>query len=126
MEKFKQQVDDINKQISDCLKSNADKSDPDGLSGKIQELSSLIPSSAHAMATAELLYNQKIGELMENEQFSKMSTTDKKMLFQGKAAKEIALLTYTERLNKGIVHAIDGYRSILSFVKSEMEVTRYQ
>lgn len=118
------QIDTINSMIVSCIKNTADKTDPDGLAGKISELASLIPSSAQALAMAEMLYNEKIGELMETEQFSKMNTTDKKMLFQGKASKEIALMTYTERLNKGITHAIDGYRSILSFVKSEMENLR--
>jgi len=118
------QIDEINNRIISCLKSTADKSDPDGLVGKISELASLIPSSAQALAMAEMLYNEKIGALMETEQFSKMNTTDKKMLFQGKASKEIALMTFTERLNKGITHAIDGYRSILSFVKSEMDNLR--
>lgn len=118
---LKDQVDAINRQIVDQLKVTADKSDPDGLAGKISELAALIPTSAHAVAVSEMLYNQKIGELMDSEQYSKMSATDKRMIFQGKASKEIALMTYSERLNKGITHAIDGYRSILSFVKSEME-----
>lgn len=115
------QIDTINSMIVDCLKLSADKSDPDGLAGKISELAALIPSSALALAMAEQMYNEKIGALMESEQFSKLNTTDKKMIFQGKASKEIALMTYTERLNKGIVHAIDANRSILSFVKSELE-----
>lgn len=118
---LKKTVDSINELIVKQLKQTADKTDPDGLVGKISELTSLIPSSAQAVAVSEMIYNEKIGELMENEQFSKMSATDKKLLFQGKASKEIALMTYSERLNKGITHAIDGYRSILSFVKSEME-----
>lgn len=122
---LRQRVDEINAQIVTLIKSTADKSDPDGLAGKISELASLIPSSAHAVAVSEMLYNQRIGELMEAEQYSRMSATDKKLIFQGKASKEIALMTYSERLNKGITHAIDGYRSILSFVKSEMENLRH-
>lgn len=125
MEDLRKNIDEINARIVSCIKSTADKSDPDGLSGKISELASLIPSSAQALAMAEMLYNEKIGQLMEAEQFSKMNTSDKKMLFQGKASKEIALLTYTERLNKGITHAIDGYRSVLSYVKSELENLRH-
>lgn len=119
-------IDEINNRIVSVIKNTADKSDPDGLAGKISELASLIPSSAQALAMAEMLYNEKIGELMESEKFTKMNTTDKKMLFQGKASKEIALMTYTERLNKGITHAIDGYRSVLSYVKSELENLRLQ
>lgn len=126
MEDLRKNIDEINARIVACIKSTADKSDPDGLSGKISELAALIPSSAQALAMAEMLYNEKIGQLMEAEQFSKMNTTDKKMLFQGKASKEIALLTYTERLNKGLVHAIEGYRSVLSYVKSELENLRLQ
>lgn len=122
---MKEQIDEINSRIVACIKSTADKSDPDGLAGKISELAALIPSSAQALAMAEMLYNEKIGQLMELEQFSKMNTTDKKMLFQGKASKEIALMTYTERLNKGLVHTLDGYRSVLSYVKSELENLRH-
>lgn len=121
MSQIKQRIEEINALIVTCLKTTADKSDPDGLAGKISELACLIPTSAQAVSMSEMLYNEKIGELMEGEKFSKMNTTDKKMLFQGKASKEIALMTYSERLNKGITHALDGYRSILSFVKSEME-----
>lgn len=120
------QIDAINATIVQSIKGTADKSDPDGLAGKISELAGLIPSSAQALAMAEMLYNNKIGELMEIEKFEKMNTTEKKMIFQGKASKEIALYTYTERLNKGIVHAIDGYRSVLSYLKSELENLRHQ
>lgn len=114
-------VDTINALIAKNIRVTADKTDPDGLAGKISELARLIPSSAEAVAISEMLYNNKIGELMEDEKWSRLNATERKLIFQGKAAKEIALMTYTERLNKGITHAIDGYRSILSFVKSEME-----
>ena len=114
-------VDTINEQIVKILTQTADKSDPDGLAGKISELASLIPSSAQALAISEMIYNERIGELIASEQYAKMSATDKKMIFQGKAAKEIALMTYTERLNKGISHGIDSYRSVLSYVKTELE-----
>lgn len=114
-------VDTINALIAKNIRVIADKTDPDGIAGKISELASLIPSSAEAVAISEMLYNNKIGELMEDEKYSSLNATERKLIFQGKAAKEIALMTYTERLNKGITHTLDGYRSILSFVKSEME-----
>ena len=114
-------VDTINELIVSQLKQTADTSDPDGLAGKISELASLIPSSAQAVAISEMIYNEKIGELMEDEKYKSLNTTERRLIFQAKASKEIALVTYTERLNKGITHGIDGYRSILSFVKSELE-----
>lgn len=121
MSELRKTVDTINSIIAKSLRESADKTDPDGLAGKISELASLIPSSAEAVAVSEMIYNERIGELMDDGKYSGLNATERKLIFQGKASKEIALMTYTERLNKGISHALDGYRSILSFVKSEME-----
>lgn len=123
-EKLRATVDAINIQIKTSLNVTADKTDPGGIAGKISELASLIASSAEAVAISEMIYNIKIGDLMEDSKFAALNATERKLIFQGKAHKEIALMTYTERLNKGITHAIDGYRSILSFAKSEMENLR--
>lgn len=108
-------------QITSALSEQVDRANPDELTGKLQVLSSLLGTSAQSIATSERLYSIKLMELVEDTQWAKMTATDKKYLFAGKSSKEAELVTLCERLNKAIVHSIDSLRSILSFIKSEMQ-----
>ena len=106
--------------IGKALAEEFDRNNPDEVTGKIQELSALLGTSSEAYALAEMVYNQKIAELAESTQFAKLSATDKKMVFAGRAKSEIYYLTLTERQNKALCHAIEGLRSIISYIKQDM------
>lgn len=93
---------------------------PTGIMEKMNALANLIGLSAECFAWSERYYNEKLSELVLAKQYKDLSATDKKMLFAGLACEEIHNHTHAERLNKGLTHAIDGLRSMLSFLKEEL------
>lgn len=111
---------DICEQIEQSLDLSIDRTNPDEVMGKIDQLVGVLQTSAHAVALAEMLYNRKIAQLVETPAYSKLSATDKKMIFAGRAQKELYYVDLTERQNKAVVHAIEALRSIISYIKEEM------
>lgn len=93
---------------------------PTGIMEKLSKLTNLLGLSAECFAWSERLYNEKIGELVLAKEYKSLSATDKKLLFASLACEEIHNHTHAERLNKGLTHAIDGLRSMLSFLKEEL------
>ena len=116
-----EQVKQITTQIGKAIAQQIDKDNPDEVVGKIAELSSLLASSSHAVALSEMIYNEKIAELAQSTAYAGMTATDKKMIFAGRAKTEIYYVTLAERQNKALTHQIDGLRSIISYLKSEMQ-----
>ena len=106
-------------EISRCLSLKVDRDNGDEISGILQEFILIQDKASEAMALASMVYAEKMAELYEDEKYSKLSATDKKMVCQGSAAKEIYFVTLTERLSRSISHGIDGYRSILSDLKEQ-------
>ena len=110
--------------IDSCLTIQVDTNDGNAISTKIGECAALIGTSATAVALAEMIYNEKLGEELE-EINPKLNATSVKMILQGKLSNELFWLKYAERQNSALVHAIDGYRSMLSFLKEEIKMTSY-
>lgn len=108
-------------QIGKALSQSVDSNNPAEILGKIEELSTLLALSAHAVALSEKVYNERICELVGEYENSHLSATEKKLIFQGRAKEEIYYLTLSERQNKALVHKIDGLRSVLSYLKTELE-----
>lgn len=110
----------ICEQIATSLALDIDRENPEEVMGKMNELMNLLPSSAHAVSLAEMIYSEKIMQLTLDKQFTGMTATDKKMIFAGRAKKEGYFVTLTERQNKALVHAIEGLRTIISYIKEQM------
>lgn len=106
-------------QIGKSISQSVDQNNPDEVKGKIEELSTLLSLSAYAVALSEKVYNLKVSELFE--ELTAYNATEKKLIIQGRASEEIYYLTLCERQNKALVHKIDGLRSILSYIKTELE-----
>lgn len=106
-------------EISRCLSLKVDRDNGDEISGILQEFILIQDKASEAMSLASMVYAEKMAELYEDVTYSKLSATDKKMVCQGRAAKEIYFVTLTERLSRSISHGIDGYRSILSDLKEQ-------
>jgi len=121
MDSSQQNLESICDQIGNALSLEIDNSNPAEILGKLNELTNLLSTSSHAVALAEMIYSEKLMQLTENSQYVKLSATDKKMIFAGKAKKEIYYVTLTERQNKSITHSIDALRSMISFLKQEMQ-----
>lgn len=114
------------KQIGEAIAEVVDQDNPDELMGKLQELATLQSTASYCQAMASRLYNDKIADLCESPAYCTMSATDKKMIFAGRASEEIYYVELTERYSRSLTHAIESIRSILSFKKSEMELSKFQ
>ena len=110
----------ICQQIGEALALSIDQTNPDEILGKLNSLSSLLATSSHAVALAEMIYSERLMQLTEETQYAKLSATDKKMIFAGRAKHEIYYVTLTERQNKSLTHGIDALRSMISYLKSEV------
>lgn len=115
------ELEQLTDQIGAAISQEIDQSNGDEVIGKLNELSALQSTASHCMALAETVYNQKIMDLVTDHAYSKMSATDKKYIFLGKAKNEGYYVTLSERLTRSLSHRLDALRSILSFMKAEME-----
>jgi hypothetical protein len=111
-------------QITDLMTEGYNRELGDEVSGKITEYNSLLARSANLVAEAEMYYNAELAKLCEQYQDSRLSATDKKMIFAGKLKDHIYYMTLSERLNRALTHSIEGLRSQLSFLKQEMQNMR--
>ena len=116
----------LTNQIGKAISQTIDKDNPEEVTGKLAELSALQSTSAHCLALAEMVYNQKLMELVTDNAYSNLSATDKKYVFLGKAKQEGYYVTLSERQSRSLSHSLDALRSILSFMKSELENLKSQ
>lgn len=123
---MKKQIKRLSDMIGNAIGENIDRDNPDELTGKLMELSALQSNATHAYALAEQAYNDRIAELVQKEEYKRLTATDKKMLFAGLAKEEIYLLTTCERHIKNLSYSIEALRSALSWKKTELEQSRYQ
>lgn len=87
----------------------------------ISKLTSVLSTSTFAVALAERIYNEKLGKVLCSLPTG-MSATDKKLVLAGRLSSEKYYSTLAERQNAALVHAVDGFRSILSFIKEETKM----
>lgn len=109
----------LTEEVSKTLSLRVDRDNGDEVTAILQEFILIQDTASEAMGLASMVYAEKMAELYEDEKYSKLSATDKKIVCQGRAAKEIYFVTLTERLSRSISHGIDGYRSILSDLKEQ-------
>lgn len=97
-----------------------DQDNPSEIMGKLNCLTNLLATSSHAVALSEALYSEKLMQLTEANTWVGLSATDKKMVFAGRAKQEIYYVTLCERQNRALTHCIDALRSMISYLKSEL------
>lgn len=114
------------KQIGEAIAEKIDQDNPDEAMGKLQELATLQATASYCLAMANKLYNDKIAELAGQQVYAKLSATDKKMVFAGRASEEIYYMDLSERYSRSLTHSIESLRSILSFKKEEFSQSKYQ
>jgi vacuolar-type H+-ATPase subunit B/Vma2 len=114
-------LEELTNQIGEAISQDIDSTNAAEVSGKLNELSALQSNASHCMALAESTRDQKIMDLAIELQYSKLSATDKKYIILGKAKDESYYYTLSERLTRSLSHRLDALRSILSFIKAEME-----
>lgn len=116
MENFKEAA----KQIKQAIEQDCGN-DPVLLMDKIKELSALTATAAALQANAKKNLLKKELEIIEKYQSADMSPSLLIKKINAECFEEAAWLTYAERLSAGITNTIEGCRSVLSFIKSEME-----
>lgn len=121
MDSSQQNLETICDQIGNALALQASRDNPDDLMGKLTELTNLLGSSALSVSIAEELYNEKLMQLVLDNKYTKLGATEKKMLFAGLAKKEISYVTLSTELNRSLMKCIESMRSLLSYLKAEMQ-----
>lgn len=107
--------------IRQAIDLDVDLSDTEGMSGKVLMLTRMIGLSAEVKARA--LKDLQDARLIAyaKHKADKLTPNVLKIVIDGETAEQSAKLELSDRLNSGIVHAIDGLRTIISLRKSEME-----
>ena len=86
-----------------------------------KRLASLMGLSAECMAAAQkYLQNAKLKAIKELEGKGYQPSVLIKMV-DGMCGEEYAMHEYADRLNAGITHQLDYYRTVISLYKSELE-----
>lgn len=119
-----EQIEKGLEQIQSLIERQATIDSPIDVMEKLNDCVNVLGMSAELVAWTERKYNEKLSLLCLAKEYSKLSATDKKMVFAGALSNEIMLHTRAVELNKGLARGIDAMRSILSYVKEEMKNIR--
>lgn len=95
------------------------------LTSRLTNLSIYLSRTAEMQAEAKMILQIKEGEIADMLCDTYSATTMKIKIAKGASA-ENRLYTLVERTNAAITHQIDAIRSQLSFLKVDMDVSRYQ
>jgi hypothetical protein len=106
--------------LRDTLDISVSHDDLDGLQGKMLMLTQLIGLSSEVKARALKDYHDAKLIAYAKYKSANLAPTVLKTVLDGETSEDIAKLELADRLNAGIVHAIDGLRTIISLKKEEM------
>lgn len=112
------------KRIRDAIEIETPKDDPGLIQDKIMELTLLTGSAAALQANAKKNLLIKEGELLKKYKGENMQASVLMRTINAECFEEAGWLTYCERLSAGISHSIEGLRSVLSYIKSELDHVR--
>jgi len=107
--------------IRACIDMDVDNSDTEGMTGKVLMLTRMIGLSSEVKARALKDFNDAKLIAYAKHKPDKLTPNVLKIVIEGETSEESAKLELADRLNAGIVHAIDGLRTIISLRKSELE-----
>lgn len=114
----------IAKEISDAIEIEANE--PGEIQEKIKLLASLTGSAAALQANAKKELLRKELELLDKYKGKDMQASVLMRTITAETFEEAGWLCYAERLNAGISHALDGLRSVLSYIKMDFEQSNNQ
>lgn len=117
----KSQIEKANQAIRDAMDEEVNVNVPDLVLQKLNKLSNVLGLSSQCVSDSSYIYSKKIGELVKDYSTRSISATEKKLIFQSEAAEEIRLMEYSAQLNKDLHYSLEACRSMLSYIKSEME-----
>lgn len=107
--------------IRKVMDAKAGLDDPQGVATKLEALSNVLGLSAECIAYARKNLDKRLSFLTTAKAYQGMSATDRKMVFSGEASEEIFMVNYSESLNKDVHYVCESVRSLLSYLKQEMQ-----
>jgi len=109
------------KAIRELVEMDLSQSDIDSLEGHGKRLAAIIGLSAETMAQAKKQYQKALLAALNGLKDSSNSASIIMKMAQASCAEEEAIMDYADRLNAGISHQLDYYRTCISKYKSELE-----
>jgi hypothetical protein len=94
---------------------------PEGILTKLNDLSNLLGLNSQCLTSAEMLYNKKIGELIQSSSVSaSLGAAEKKQLYAYLAATEVRVLRGAENISRDLHYQLDSLRTMISYLKAEL------
>lgn len=91
-----------------------------------KRLASLFGLSAETMAEAKKLMDRKLLQAIKENEGRGYPPSVLLKISQAQCAEEAAVYDYADRLNAGITHQLDFYRTVISKYKTELEQSMRQ
>lgn len=110
--------------IRKIMDERVELANPTGVAEKLESLSAMVGLSAECVANARKQYDLKLMYLAKSVAYKSYSATDKKMIFAGEASEEIYLVNYAEAINKDLHYCIESLRTLISYLKEELNQTK--
>jgi len=108
--------------ITKCLNEEISPDDLLSVQHKLQECINVCGLAAETKAKAkELLHLKRFLAADEHKLGTKLPASVLKDIIDGLSAEEIGLFVQADRLNAFLSHSIDGLRSMLSMIKTQIE-----
>ena len=109
------------KAIRDLVDVDVSDCDVDDVERHGKRLAAIIGLSAETMAYAKKRLDLRLLQAIKQLEGKDYPPSVLLKLAQAECAEEAATYDYADRLNAGITHQLDFYRSVLSKYKSELE-----
>lgn len=109
------------KAIRDLVEVDVSDCDVDDVEKHGKRLAAIIGLSAETMADAKKRLDLRLLQAIKQLEGKNYPPSVLLKLAQAECAEEAATYDYADRLNAGITHQLDFYRSVLSKYKAELE-----
>lgn len=109
------------KAIRDLIEVDLSGCDADDVEKHGKRLAAIIGLSAETMADAKKRLDLRLLQAIKQLEGKQYPPSVLLKLAQAECAEEAATYDYADRLNAGITHQLDFYRSVLSKYKAELE-----
>ena len=101
--------------------------DPTILVERLAQANAYLALSGKLLADAKHLQNDQMTRLWnaKGDAFAKLGTTLAQKLLVAYCKDESYLVDWLDRINRGLVHSSDNLRTLISFAKENMRMSRY-
>lgn len=109
--------------VRELMDTKIDRHNPDEVTGKLNDLSSIQGLIAEVLAQAERCYNRKAGLILD--QIKNLKAGEQKLKLNSICADEIYFLRLSENYNKEIHYQIELMRTQISYLKEEKRIAQF-